>query len=86
MSKLASGLSFLVMALALAGIGRWGLRTAPTSAHLTPVQRAKLGAEIDRMMTTGSVRGKCSARHDEQSRRQPAWLSAVGAPQFGQNR
>ena len=36
------------------------------------------------MMTTGSVRGKCSVLHDGQSRRQPACVIAVAAPQFEQ--
>ena len=39
---------------------------------------------IASMMTTGSVRGKCSALQEGQSRRQPPCASAVTAPQFGQ--
>ena len=42
--------------------------------------------EITSMMTTGSVRGKCSALQDGQSRRQPACTTRVGAPQLGQKR
>ena len=38
---------------------------------------------ITSMITTGSVRGKCSTPQDGQSRRQPACTTLVGAPQFG---
>ena len=41
---------------------------------------------IGSMMTTGSVRGKCSALQAGQSRRQPACTTSVGAPQLGQKR
>ena len=41
---------------------------------------------IASMITTGSVRGKCSALQAAQSRRQPACTVCVGAPQFGQKR
>src|SRR6516165_12690926 len=41
---------------------------------------------IGSMITTGSVRGKCSALHAGQSRRQPAWETTVAALQLGQKR
>ena len=37
------------------------------------------------MMTTGSVRGKCCALQDGQSRRQPAWTGVVRFPQLDES-
>jgi hypothetical protein len=36
------------------------------------------------MITTGSVRGKCEARHDGQRRFHPAAAISVGAPHWAQ--
>ena len=44
--------------------------------------RTQRSPAIASMMTTGSVRGKCSALHEGQSRRQPPCTSFVAAPQW----